>query len=198
MLPPTFSAGPSVDAASAATEGITRVYSRNATLKEYTFDARVSIVMHRFPWLRFHLDGHGKYERDGSYRIQFESVPFWAKGFDHFDMTSLDPRSWPKQYAISETQHSGDSLLVTMHERRKSNLKNVAATIDADGVRRIVWSYDSGGYVQLNVTPSSSAFILPAAEDAQIAVPVMNATAHAEFSNYHVVTDEGPVAQSAR
>ncbi|MGH8163414.1 MAG: hypothetical protein ACREP1_03665 [Rhodanobacteraceae bacterium] len=165
------------------------MYSRNAALKEYTFDARVSVVMHRFPWLRFHLDGHGKYDRDGSSRIQFDSVPFWAKGFDRFDMSSLDPRSWPKQYAISETQRSGDALVVTMHERRKSNVRDVAATIDADGVRRITWSYASGGYVQLNVTPSASAYILPAEEDARIVVPVMDATAHAEFSNYHVVTD---------
>jgi hypothetical protein len=73
----------------------------------------------------------------------------------------------------------------------------MSATIDDAGVRDIKWSYTYGGWVQLKVTPSSSAFILPAAEDAEIVMPVMTASAHAVFTNYHIVADTSATPATA-
>lgn len=172
-----------------AARAISRIYARNAGVKSYSFDASVHITLHRFPWLRFRLNGHGIYERAGQYRIQFDSVPWWARGFDHFDLTSLDPHSWIKQYDVASVSQRGDSTVLAMKDPHASDLSGIEATIDLSGVRQIKWLYDYGGYVDLRVTPGSTHYILPAAEDAEIVTPRMAATAHADFTNYHVITD---------
>jgi len=189
-------AAPPSDVTDDATQTITHLYARNAALKAFTFDAHVAIVMHRFPWFRFHLEGHGSYAADGAYTIQFDHVPSWARGFDHFDLTALDPRTWTKAYSVAGVEHRGEQTVLSLHDRKKSKLAEMSATLDGDGVRDITWAYSYGGHVTLKVTPSPSTFILPAAEDAEIVMPVMVASAHAEFTNYHIVTDNAPPAAS--
>ncbi len=177
-----------------AIAAISRVYARNAHLKAYTFDARVYVVMRRFPWFRFHLDGRGIYRRGGPYRIAFYDLPWWAKALhiDHFSMRSLDPRAWTSQYDVVSIRHSGDSTLLEMRDRAHSSLSGISAQIDPSGVRQLTWSYDNGGYVKLNVTPGTSAYILPAAMNADIVTPRMVATATASFENYRLVTATAP------
>lgn len=183
------SVSPSAVALDDASQAITKIYARNAAVKSYSFDANVHITLHRFPWLSFRLNGHGIYERNGQYRIQFYSVPWWAKGFDHFDLSSLDPHSWVKQYDVASVERRGDATVLSMKDPHASDLSGIEATMDPAGVRRIKWNYDYGGYVDLRVTPGSAQYILPAAEDAEIVTPRMAATAHADFTNYHVITD---------
>ncbi|MHB1799654.1 MAG: hypothetical protein ACYDG0_05900 [Vulcanimicrobiaceae bacterium] len=180
--------------ASAATDdalaAISSVYARNAHLQAYTFDARVYVIMRRFPWFRFHLDGRGIYRRGGPYRIAFYDLPWWAQALhiDHFSMRSLDPRSWTTQYDVLSVRHTGDATLLEMRTRKRSSLSGISATIDPDGVRQLTWSYDNGGYVKLHVTPGTSTYILPAAMNADIVTPRMVATATAEFDHYRLVT----------
>ncbi len=196
-LTPAPSASPVLGiSADQASKAISKIYARNAAVKSYSFDASVHIKLHRFPWLSFHLDGHGIYERHGQYRIQFYNVPWWARGFDHFDLASLDPTTWIKQYDVSSVSQRGDATVVAMKDPRASDLSGIEATMDGAGVRQIKWLYNYGGYVDLRVTPGSAQYILPSAEDAEIVTPRMAATAHADFTNYRVVTDGAPTPEA--
>jgi hypothetical protein len=164
---------------------------RNAGLRSYTFDLHVNILVHTFPEVRFHLDGVGSYERPEHVVIHFTHVPWFGKGFEKVDMAAFDPRSWPEQYTIEVHHHDGDTTELSMRDRKKSPLKEARATIDAHtGVKQMVWEYDYGGRIQVDVTPQQiDGFALPAKEDAEITMPHVHATAHAEFTNYRVVAD---------
>jgi len=175
-----------------ATEAITADSDRNLALRSYTFDLHVNVVVHTFPTLRFRLDGIGTYERPQHVVVHFTHVPWFGKGFERVDLAAFDPRTWPAQYTIAVARHDGEVTELSMHDRAKSPLKEARATLDARaGVRRMVWEYDYGGRIEVNVTPAEvSGFTLPASEDAEIKMPGVKATAHAEFSNYRVVSDE--------
>jgi hypothetical protein len=164
---------------------------RIAGLRSYTFDLHVNILVHTFPAVRFHLDGVGSYERPQHVVIRFTHVPWFGKGFEKIDLAAFDPRSWPSQYAISVARHNGAETELAMRDLKKSALKEARATIDArDGIKQMVWEYDYGGKIQVDVTPQRiSGFALPSSEVAEITMPHVHATAHAEFTNYRVVAD---------
>lgn len=164
---------------------------RDAALHSYTFDLHVSVLVHTFPTLRFHLDGVGSYERPHHVQIQFTHVPWFGKGFEKIDLAALEPSEWPASYDVSVSRRDGDVTEVSMHDRKKSPLSEAHAVLDAKaGLRQIVWKYDYGGRIQLDVTPKDvQGFALPSTEDADIVMPHLKATAHAEFTNYHVVSD---------
>jgi hypothetical protein len=173
-------------------EAITAENDRNLALRSYTFDLHVNIVVHTFPSLRFHLDGVGTYERPQHVVVRFTHVPWFGKGFERVDLAAFDPRTWPGQYTIAVARRDGDLTELAMHDRAKSPLKEARATLDAHaGVRRMIWEYDYGGRIEVNVTPAQvSGFALPSTEDAEIKMPGVKASAHAEFTNYRVVSDE--------
>ncbi len=172
---------------------IAELSQRNAGLKSYTFDLHVAILVHSIPQLRFHLDGTGEYERPSTYIVHFKKVPWFApKGFENVSLMPLEPSSWPKQYTITTVQHDGDTTTLTMKDKIKSPLSEAKATLDArSGLKQMIWSYNYGGRIQLDVTPSDvSGFPLPSTEDADITMPALKVTAHADFTNYHVTADD--------
>ena len=175
-------------------ELIVALAGRNAGVKSYTFDLSVNVKMQTFPWLNFHLDGTGEYHRPNHYLVRFKRVPYFGKGFEQVSMAPLDPKNWPQQYTISATERSGDATVVVMHDRVKSPLSEMRATVDPkNGVSRLVWTYNYGGRIQVDVTPQEiSGIPFPANEEAQIIMPQVRAVAHADFRNYRVVVDEAP------
>ena len=164
---------------------------RDATLHAYTFDLHVSVLVHTFPAVRFYLDGTGSYERPHHVQIQFTHVPWFGKGFEKVDLAALEPSEWPQAYDVSVARRDGGITEVSLHDRKKSALSEAHAVLDTKaGLRQMVWKYDYGGRIQLDVTPKDvEGFSLPATEDADIVMPHMKASAHAEFTNYHVVSD---------
>jgi hypothetical protein len=164
---------------------------RNEALQAYTFDLHVSVLVHTFPALRFHLDGVGSYERPHHVQIRFTHVPWFGKGFEKVDLAALEPSEWPQTYDVSVSRRDRNVTEVSLHDRKKSALSEAHAVLDAKaGLRQMVWKYDYGGRIQLDVTPKDvEGFDLPATEDAEIVMPHIKATAHAEFTNYHVVSD---------
>ena len=174
------------------TRTIAELSARNAGIRSYTFDLHVHIVVHMFPEVRFGLDGQGEYRRPSQFFVRFKKVPWFGKSFERINLGPLDPTTWPKQYTITVAQHDGDVTVLSMRDRVKSNLTEARATIDArDGLRQLVWLYNYGGRIQLDVRPREvSGFPLPEAEDASIKMPNVSASAHADFTNYRVEVDE--------
>ncbi|MGZ3498695.1 MAG: hypothetical protein ACXVAK_14190 [Vulcanimicrobiaceae bacterium] len=175
-----------------ATELIAAMSAHNASLTAYTFDVHVHVAMHSFPWLRFSMDGTGEYQRNGQYMVHFRHVPWFGRGFENLSMTTLDPVNWPKQYEMSVVQHDGDVSVLSMHEQKGGGLKDIRATVDQNaGVREIAWEYKNGGLIRLSIAPAQvGKYSLPASEDAVITVPIVKATAHGEFTNYRIVSEQ--------
>ena len=88
----------------ASDSAFTAACDRNPSLKAYSFRASVAMRMQTFPWMRFHLDGTGDYERGERYEIQFTRVPFFAKDFTKVDLSALDPTMWEKQFFVQLVQ----------------------------------------------------------------------------------------------
>lgn len=174
---------------------IAEMSERSAGIKSYTFDLHVAIRVHTFPELRFHLDGTGEYQRPSHCVIHFKHLPWFGKGFENVSLGPLDPSSWPRQYDITVVERSGDVTTLSMHDRVKSPLTEARAKLDArSGLRQLVWTYDYGGRIQLDVNPHDvSGFALPETEDADIVMPRFKVSAHADFKNYRLVADEADV-----
>lgn len=174
-----------------AMRAIDSMTSHNARVRSFTFDVDAHIALLTFPWIRFRLMGHGQYTRGGPYFVHFDRVPWFGRGFETMPMTALDPQTWSQQYDMNVARRDGDVTVLSMHDVKKSPLTEASATIDDKlGVREIVWKYNYGGHVRLNITPQMvSGFAFPGEEEAEIVMPHYRAMAHAVFSNYRVVSD---------
>ncbi len=178
----------------AADRVIAAIATRAAPIKAYTFNLNVRVALLTFPWIRFTLVGHGEYERNGSFLIHFDHVPWFGKGYSTIKMDALDPSNWSKHYVITLAGQDGTVSHLSMRDRIKSPLQEATATIDeASGVRDLSWLWDYGGRIVVHVTPIFvSGYPFPQFEDADISMPQYHATAHAEFSDYNVTVDPSP------
>jgi len=181
-----------------AAVAIEEIASNKAAIRSYTFDVHVKVVMHSFPWLRFHLDGTGSYERNGPYTVHFTHVPWFGKGFETISLAAIDPNNWPKHYDLSLLERHGDLSVLALRDRSRGHLKDVRATIDARaGLREVLWQYENGGLIHLTVEPTTvQGYQFPALDSAEISVSAVKATAQGEFSNYRVVADQPATTQT--
>ena len=69
-------------------------------MRSYSFALHVDFALRTFPYLRFHLDGTGSYQRPDLYSIHFRNVPWFGKGFENIKMDPLEPVTWPQTYDI--------------------------------------------------------------------------------------------------
>ncbi|TAM75007.1 hypothetical protein EPN44_09775 [bacterium] len=162
---------------------------RNAALEGYSFDLRVKIAMHTFPWLQPYLIGSGTYEKPGRYSIAFRQVPALAKNYQKVTGEMLDPASWPQKYTISVGRQDSADVELILHERIKGEITEARATIDANtgSVKRMRFLYEHGGTIEIvQRSAGMQGFVLPVTQDAEIAMPGFKATAHAAFSNYRL------------
>jgi hypothetical protein len=161
--------------------------SLTAGLRMYTSAVHVDFLLRTFPYLRFHVNGHTTFQEPDDFSVQFEHVPWFAKGFEHIKMDALEPQTWPQRYDVSSLVHQGDRTILEMRDKIAGNVKNVHAEFDASGLRQVVWSYVNGGRisVELNLTTVDGVTV-PASESADIHVPGYHVVAHATFSDYSV------------
>ena len=163
-----------------------------SAVRSYSFDLHVDFALRTFPYLRFHLDGTGTYERPDVYSIHFRNVPWFGKGFENIKMDALEPVTWPQTYDIVSLARDGERSIVEMKDRTDGHVKGVHAELDDDGLRNVTWSYVNGGVIAVDVSPTHvDGYPVPSSEDADIRVPGYHVTAHAEFDDYKLVTDSG-------
>lgn len=166
--------------------------ARTSAVRSYTFKLHVDFALHTFPYLRFHLDGTGRYDRPDLYTVHFNNVPMFGKGFENIKMDALEPVTWPQTYDITSLERDGDRAIVEMKDKTHGQVKGVHAELDDDGLRTVQWSYVNGGVIRVDVNPIRvNGYPVPSTEDADIQVPGYHVVAHARFDEYKLVTDAG-------
>jgi hypothetical protein len=173
-----------------ASEVIANSAARMAPLNSYTFRIHVDFKLKTFPYIGFHLDGDGKFVKPDLLSIHFRHMPWFGKGFENISLDPLEPQKWKETYDFTDVQKVGDRFHLLMTDRTKGHLKNIAAEIDDDGLRRVQWNYLNGGWIAVEVNPIHvDGFPLPKTENAEIKVPGYHVEAHATFEDYKLVTD---------
>ena len=189
-VPTTAAALPPADPiAPDAARVLALLAEKNAALEGYSFDLRVKIAMHTFPWLQPYLIGSGTYEKPGRYSVAFRQVPSLAKNYQKVTGEMLDPSSWPQKYAVTVGRQDAADVELILHERIKGEITEARATIDAatGSVKRMRFLYEHGGTIEIvQRSAAMQGFVLPVTQDAEIAMPGFKATAHATFSDYRL------------
>ncbi|MDE2572512.1 MAG: hypothetical protein KGM44_08340 [bacterium] len=168
---------------------IAMVSERNASLEGYTFSLRVKIAMHTFPWLQPYVIGNGSYQKPGHYTVNFRHVPALAKSYQQVNGVMLDPANWSQKYVITLGKESGSDVELILHERIKGEITEARAIVDTSSgtVKRMRFRYEHGGTIDIRQRSQViDGFVLPVAQDAEIAMPGIKATAHAEIFDYHL------------
>ncbi len=189
--------------APAPTEEAARIFAltgaRSAPVQSYTSRLHVDFALRTFPYLKFHLEGRIAYKRPNLYSVHFDHVPWFGKGFEDMRMDPLQPQTWPEHYDVASVARSGDRTSVEMRDKAAGNIKGVHAELDADGLRRIEWTYTNGGAIDVRVNPVVVDGVpVPSSEDAEIKLPAYHVVAHATFSDYSIVRDSSAGSVSAR
>ena len=170
--------------------------NRNPSLTAYTFDMNVVLAMRHFPWLHFRLAGAGQNVRGEHYMVHFTKTPFFARGMNEVDLSTLDPRMWRNRYIVDLVDQKNSlttfSLRPRDQDQQTNSLTNALVTLDANyATRTVVLQYANGGSITLNLTPENTyGYWLPAAGEAQIHMPGEVLTAHASFSNYVIESSQ--------
>jgi hypothetical protein len=163
---------------------------RSAAVKSYTFKLHVDFALRTFPYLGFHLDGKGKWERPNLYSVSFRNVPWFAKGFENVKMDPLEPQTWPNDYEIISVKQSGTRHHLEMRDKTTGHLKGIHAELDGDGLRRVQWQYLNGGKITVDINPVDVGGVpVPGTEEAEIQLPGYHIVAKARFDDYQIVTD---------
>jgi hypothetical protein len=173
------------------TEGspvIAAAYSRNDTLQSYTFEVDVAMAMRHFPWLHFHIEGDGVYERGRRYVVHFTKMPFFAPQPRDVDLSMLDPAMWPSMYTVETTGEDGGDAVFTLHAIKDDSLDEARVTMSPlDGTERVVAMYHDGTRIAMSVASNDSAgYLLPAKITAQIDYGGTPLSADADFTHYVV------------
>ena len=173
-----------------ATRVIQMASERSAAVKYYTFALHVDFALRTFPYVGFHLDGRGRWERPDLYSVSFRNVPWFAKGFENIKMDPLEPQTWPNDYDIVSVTQTGSRHHLDMRDKTAGHLKGIRAELDDEGLRRVQWLYLNGGKITVDINPIDVDGIpVPGTEQAEIQLPGYHIVAKARFDDYKIVTD---------
>ncbi len=167
---------------------IAAAYSRNDSLQSYTFEVDVAMAMRHFPWLHFHIEGDGVYERGRRYVVHFTKMPFFAPQPRDVDLSMLDPAMWPSIYTVESDADEGGNAVFTLHAIKDESLDEARVTMSPlDGTERVVATYRDGTRIAMSVASDDSAgYLLPTKITAQIDYGGTPLSAAADFTHYVV------------
>jgi len=167
--------------------GATASSDAAGALTSYTFRVAVEMSMRHFPWLRFHVDGVGRYERDKEYNVTFTHVPALFPHVEALDLSPLDESRWPKTFTVTPLGTTGaDSIFRLTPLQANSTLTSAIADVNPlFGVETVAFDYADGTHIRLNLTAKDIAgYLLPASGTADIDMPHMPMVAQATFFDY--------------
>jgi hypothetical protein len=167
---------------------IAAAYARNDSLQNYTFEVDVAMAMRQFPWLRFHIEGDGVYERGRRYVVHFTKMPFFAPQPRDVDLSMLDPAMWPTIYTVETAGEDGGDTVFTLHAIKDDSLQEARVTMSPlDGTERVVATYRDGTRIEMSVASNDSdGYLLPTKITAQIDYGGTPLSADADFTHYVV------------
>ncbi|HTA37573.1 MAG TPA: hypothetical protein VK760_00785 [Candidatus Acidoferrales bacterium] len=167
---------------------IAAAYARNESLKNYTFEVNVAMAMRHFPWLHFHIQGDGVYDRGRRYVVHFTKMPFFAPQPRDVDLSMLDPAMWPQLYTVASATTDGSDAIFTLHAIDDDSLQEARVTMSPiDGTERVEATYRDGTHIAMTVaSKDSDGYLLPAKITASIDYGRTPLSADADFTNYVV------------
>lgn len=160
--------------------------ARNESLRSYTFHMDVAMAMSHFPWLHFHMEGIGQYDRGKRYLVHFTKMPFFASKIHDIDLSMIDPSMWPKHYRYREIgQQDGDTVF-TLEDANDRLLKAAAVALNPyTGAHWLDTTYVDGTHIHMILNSNElNGFLLPATMTVQVDYPHMPLHADADFNNY--------------
>jgi hypothetical protein len=167
---------------------IAAAYARNDSLESYTFEVDVAMAMRHFPWLHFHIQGDGVYERGRRYVVHFTKMPFFAPQPRDVDLSMLDPAMWPQIYTVETAGVDGGDAIFTLHAIKDDSLEEARVTMSpVDGTERVEATYRDGTRIAMTVASNDSdGYLLPSKITAQIDYGHTPLSADADFTRYVV------------
>ncbi|HTU83458.1 MAG TPA: hypothetical protein VMF61_15120 [Candidatus Acidoferrales bacterium] len=173
-------------AAQATGSSVLAEYDLNAPLRSYTFHMDVAMSMRHFPWLHFHMNGDGVYQRGNQYRVTFTGGPPFMPQRHDVDLSILDPSMWPGRYRYAAAgQQNGDTIFA-LEDASNTQLKSGTVALNpSSGIRWVDATYDDGTHVHMTVTSNDAlGYLLPSSIQATVDYPHMPVAADATFTNY--------------
>jgi hypothetical protein len=167
---------------------IAAVDALNQGLQSYTFHMNVAMAMKHFPWLHFHVEGDGVYQRGERYAVHFTKMPFFATQIHDVDLSMLDPSMWPGRYRFYEVGPQNGTTVFALDALHDPTLKSATVGVDQNfGPRWVDSTYTDGTHIHMDVTWSSvSGYTLPSTMSASVDYPRMPLSASADFQDYNI------------
>ncbi|MGC1379934.1 MAG: hypothetical protein WA814_02780 [Candidatus Baltobacteraceae bacterium] len=153
----------------------------------FTFQMSVALAMIHFPWLRFHMDGLGRYEPGQTYVVHFAKLPWFAPRHRYdVDLSMLDPAMWPKRFTYRQIGQQNEDTLFELHAINDPTLKSAVVALSPGWcARHLDATYDDGTRVSMSVSFSAvNGFMVPVTLQADIAEPHLALSANADFAGY--------------
>ncbi len=173
-----------------ASLGPVTTLEKGQVLPSFTFQMSVGLAMVHFPWLRFHMDGAGRYEPGQAYTVHFTKLPWFAprQRYD-VDLSMLDPAMWPKRFTYQQIGQQDEDTLFELHAINDRTLKSAIVALGPRWcARHLDATYNDGTHISMSVNFSAvNGFMLPLRLQADIAEPHLALSANADFAGYTFV-----------
>ncbi|MDB5041639.1 MAG: hypothetical protein JWN27_2365 [Candidatus Eremiobacteraeota bacterium] len=180
-----------VDRPTDPTAIIARVVERNPNLSSYQGRLHVDLRMTSFPFYRTALDGTTYYKKPSNFEVVFDRVPRLAKGFDKMFTDIGDASNWEKRFVVTyqgEAEFNGrKDLELRMVQRVRGMIDHETVLIDPNAwtIDSIRYDYYNGGHITMKQSFREIAgYLMPAEQDAEIAIPYAKAVVHGVYTDY--------------
>jgi hypothetical protein len=130
-----------------------RMAALNPNLHTFTATMHANVALKSFPFLSVELVGTYYHKEPDQNKIVFTSgVPAVAEQFDKLYAHIESPSRWRDVYTVSVVSDDGTTTTFRLVPRKRGNVDHVDAragdkTATVDWMR---WSYDNGGYAEMN------------------------------------------------
>ena len=166
---------------------------RNPGLESFTFHADIGMAMRHFPWLHFHVQGTGDYQRGDHYVLRLSGGLPFSSGMQQIDLSMIDPSMWAHRYRYRAIGTNDGDTLFALHSLHDPSLKSATVALSPSSAAHWVdAAYADGTHIHMTVGSGDvQGFLLPSTLDADVDRPHMPLAASATFNDY-VISSTNP------
>ncbi len=176
--------------AGAAEDLLGRMAALNPNLHTFTATMHANVALKSFPFLSVQLVGTYYHKEPDQNKIVFTSgVPAVAEQFDKLYAHIESPSRWRDVYTVSVVSDDGATTTFRLVPRKKGNVDHIDAkagdkTATVDWMR---WSYDNGGYAEMNSRYGEvSGNLLVTSQTGHVQEPGYTADITSTIDNYRI------------